>query len=178
MNKYSADTHMTDIIVGGSPRCESARKHIYNVEVSKVKHQKHELCMKGPRKGMPKMVKVPEPNWELIDAWMEINDEHTVNSILLQRTKHSLLASANSPFAQGPLAALIGEDAETDEAKAISNGTFDMSILESMERNTSTGLSAMYAKGATYAILSSWRLMRIMHFAKPEALCPDSPTTT
>ena len=37
--------------------------------------------MKGPRKGLPKMVKVPEPHSEITDAWMEINDEKTVNAI-------------------------------------------------------------------------------------------------
>jgi len=111
---------------------ESARKHIYNVEVSKAKHQKHELYMKGPRTGLPKMVKVPVPNSEIPDQWMDITEEGMVNDILLQRTKHSLLASANSPFALGPLADLVGEDAEKEAADSIIEGTFDMRIIEGM----------------------------------------------
>jgi len=88
--------------------------------------------MKGQRKGLPKMVKVPQPHSENIDAWMEIHDEQMVNDILLQHTKHSLIASAHSPFPQGPLADLVGEDAETDEADEIIDGTFDMSKIEAM----------------------------------------------
>ena len=63
---------------------------------------------------------------------MDITDEGMVNDILLQRTKHSLLASANSPFAIGPLADLVGEDAENEAADKIIEGTFDMSIIDGM----------------------------------------------
>ena len=95
------------------------------------------------------MVKVPVPNSELLDQWMDINDEAMVNDILLERTKHSLLASTNSPFAIGPLAALVGEDAETDAAHEIINSTFDMSIIDEMD---------IPDKAETVAFLSS--LMR------------------
>ena len=72
---------------------ESPRNHIYNVKVSKAKHQKHELYMKGPRTGLPKIVKVPVPNSEIPDQWMDITDEGMVNDILLQRNQTFLIES-------------------------------------------------------------------------------------
>jgi len=78
------------------------------------------------------MVKVPVPNSEIPDQWMDITDEGMVNDILLQRTKDSLLASANSPVALGLLADLVGEDAEKEAADEIIEGIFDMSIIERM----------------------------------------------
>jgi len=145
-NAQATDLHLTNVdeIIQRTAdergiSYESARTHIYNVEVSKAKHQKHEgPAQRTTEDGQSTTTplgehRLAQPHSENIDLWIEIHEEQMVNDILLQFTKHSLLASAHSPFAHGPLADLVGEDTETDEADEIINGTFDMIKIEAMD---------------------------------------------
>ena len=107
---------------------EAALKQIICAEMSRALHQRHGHIMGKTKQGI-KEILVPIPHSEKVDSWLPITNPEDIHHIIMNTNRNSLLKSAHSPFAEGPLFDAVGDHANLPGADKLLDGSFDPSQL-------------------------------------------------
>ena len=67
------------------------------------------------------------------DKWKRVQEPRDIFKHILERNKHQLLKSTETPFASGPLSKKIGRDGGGDFTEDILNGTVDTSFIQDID---------------------------------------------
>ena len=96
--------------------------------MSRQLNQRHGYLLGKSKKGI-KEVLAPIPSSSKANTWMNITNPETMHHVLLNANQKSLLKSAGSTFAEGPLFDAIGEHANKIGADELLDGIFENNSL-------------------------------------------------